>query len=74
LSGFLGRGTVAAFDDEVGLGTVQGEDGRTWQFHCTRISDGTRTIAPGAPVVFEVGPGGPGRWEATAVVKVAPRP
>jgi len=67
----IARGTVASFDEDVGLGTVEGEDGGTWLFHCTRIADGTRTIARGAAVVFEIGPGGPGRWEATAVVKVA---
>ena len=50
---------------DVGLGTVRDEDGREWPFHCTQIADGSRTIDVGAPVVFEVGPGAPGRWEAT---------
>ena len=67
----IARGTVTAFDEQVGLGTVEDEDRRSWPFHCTRITDGSRTIALGAAVVIEVGPGGPGRWEATAVVKVA---
>ncbi len=63
-------GVVDAFDEHVGLGTVRGEDGRTWPFHCTRITDGSRSVDVGAAVVFEVGPGGPGRWEAVAVLKL----
>ena len=63
-------GTVVAFDEHVGLGTVQGEDGRTWEFHCTRITDGSRSVAVGARVAFEVGAAGPGRWEAVGVLKL----
>ena len=61
------RGTVVEFDDHRGYGTVRGDDGTALFFHCTRIADGTRTIAVGAPVVFEVVPGHGGRWEAAAV-------
>jgi cold shock CspA family protein len=64
------RGTVEDFDEYVGLGTVRAEEGRTWPFHCTRITDGSRTIEPGAPVAFLVGPGAPGRWEAIRVMKL----
>lgn len=56
-------GTVVSFDEHLGLGEVSSDRG-TWPFHCTSILDGTRRIAPGTPVVFDVGPGGPGRWEA----------
>ncbi len=64
------RGAVTAFDEARGLGTVVGDDGRAWSFHCTRIADGTRTIDAGTPVIFTVAPGGPGRWEATGLVKL----
>jgi len=59
-------GTVVEFDEARGWGTVQAETG-SFPFHCTQISDGTRTIAVGTTVSFEVRPGGLGRWEAAAV-------
>jgi CspA family cold shock protein len=62
-------GTVTAFDEHVGLGTVAGDDGREYLFHCVEIADGTRTIAPGTPVTFELLPK-LGRYEAS---RVAPR-
>ena len=61
------RGTVTAFDDRRGLGTIRGDDGTDYPFHSTRIADGTRTIAVGATVEFEVVPGQLGRWEAAAI-------
>jgi CspA family cold shock protein len=61
------RGTVTAFDEHRGLGTVTADDGRTFSFHCTRIADGTRTIATGTAVTFDVVPGHLGRYEATAI-------
>jgi CspA family cold shock protein len=61
------RGTVATFDDDVGLGNVRGDDGRTYGFHCTQIADGTRSIAPGTVVRFDVIAGHLGRWEAAAL-------
>lgn len=63
-------GEVVAFDESRGLGTVRGPDGREWPFHCTRIADGTRTVAIGAAVVFAIAPGPPGGWEATGLVKL----
>lgn len=63
-------GEVVAFDESRGLGTVRGADGREWMFHCTRIADGSRTIPVGAAVAFAVGPGRPGGWEATGLVKL----
>jgi cold shock CspA family protein len=63
-------GTVAEFDEHKGYGTVRADDGAEYFFHCTRISDGTRTIAVGTLVAFDVAPGHLGRWEATAVTAV----
>jgi cold shock CspA family protein len=59
-------GTVVEFDEARGWGAIEA-GGRTLPFHCTQISDGTRTIAVGTTVSFEVRPGGMGRWEAGAV-------
>ena len=64
------KGTVSTFDEAAGLGTVVDADSRSWTFHCTRISDGSRSIDVGAGVMFQIGPGAPGRWEATSVVKL----
>jgi cold shock CspA family protein len=64
------RGSVAAFDEQRGLGTVEA-DGATYPFHCTQIGDGTRSIEVGTPVTFDVAAGGLGRWEA---VSVTPQP
>lgn len=61
------EGRVASFDDFVGLGLVDGADGQSIGFHCTQISDGSRTIAVGTPVTFAVVAGHLGRWEATRV-------
>jgi cold shock CspA family protein len=57
-------GTVIAFDEHRGYGTVRGTDGRELFFHCTAIADGSRRIAVGTEVVFAVVPGHCGRWEA----------
>lgn len=61
------KGKVAAFDEHVGLGEIEGDDGRRYPFHCTQLADGTRTIEAGTAVAFEVVPGPLGRWEATGV-------
>jgi CspA family cold shock protein len=60
------RGTVATFDDPRGLGTITADDGVAYPFHCTQIADGTRTIAVGTAVRFELLPK-LGRYEATAI-------
>jgi cold shock CspA family protein len=60
-------GVVVAFDEAVGLGTVRADDGSEFGFHCTQIADGTRTIAAGARVRFDVAPGHRGLWEAVAL-------
>lgn len=63
------RGTVAAFDEHAGFGTVRTEDGRELFFHCTQLTDGTRSIEVGTVVRFEIVPGRLGRWEAARVEK-----
>jgi len=60
------QGEVTEFDEPRGLGTIE-SGGVAYPFHCTQIADGTRTIAVGTAVRFEVHPGGMGRWEATAI-------
>lgn len=64
------QGTVTAFDDDRGLGEVRSDDD-VYPFHCTAIVDGTRTIEVGVKVTFGLRPAGMGRWEATAIEKVA---
>jgi len=60
------NGTVTAFDDPRGLGTITADDGEVYAFHCTQIADGTRTIEVGTAVRFELLPK-LGRYEATAI-------
>jgi cold shock CspA family protein len=60
------NGNVAAFDDGSGLGEIESADGRRIPFHCVAIADGTRTIAVGTAVVFDLVPK-LGRWEAAAI-------
>ena len=59
-------GTVVEFDAERGLGRIDADDGRSFPFHCTQISDGTRSIAVGALVWFDL-LAKLGRYEATAI-------
>jgi cold shock CspA family protein len=61
------QGTIAAFDAHRGLGEIAGDDGNRYPFHCTVITDGSRTIGVGTTVAFEVVAGLAGRWEATDV-------
>ncbi len=60
-------GSVTAFDEHRGLGEITAPNGTVYAFHCTAIADGTRTIAVGADVQFEVRPGRVGNWEAAAI-------
>ena len=64
------RGTVTAFDDHVGLGTVTAADGTEYLFHCVEIADGSRTIAVGTAVDFELLPK-LGRYEASRIKPTA---
>jgi CspA family cold shock protein len=63
----VARGVVSEFDERRGLGVITAEDGTRYPFHATRIANGTRTIAAGAAVEFEIVPGNLGRWEAAAI-------
>jgi cold shock CspA family protein len=65
--GGVERGRVERFDQEVGLGEVRAGDGRLLAFHCTEIAGGSRQIALGTEVTFEVAPGHLGIWEAHSV-------
>jgi cold shock CspA family protein len=65
------RGRVRTFDERRGLGEIESDDGATIPFHCTAIANGTRRIAPGTAVEFDVVAGLPGRWEAAAIEKRA---
>jgi CspA family cold shock protein len=58
---------VVAFDDARGLGEIEAADGSRYGFHCTQISDGSRTIAVKTLVEFEVAPGHLGTWQAVGV-------
>jgi len=59
-------GVVVTFDRARGRGEIE-SDGRRFGFHSTRIADGTRTIAVGTEVAFELAPGPLGLWEATMI-------
>jgi cold shock CspA family protein len=60
------RGTVTAFDESAGLGTITGNDGIERAFHCIEIADGSRSIGVGAEVSFEL-LAKFGRWEAANI-------
>jgi cold shock CspA family protein len=60
-------GVVATFDEARGFGEIEGGAGERYFFHCTRIADGSRTIAPSTKVEFEVVAGQLGRWEAAGI-------
>jgi cold shock CspA family protein len=62
-------GTVTEFDEQTGLGTVVGADGRQYLFHCIEIVDGSRTVDLGQPVRFQPLPKF-GRIQAGRLVKL----
>ena len=61
-------GTVTAFDERRGLGTIRGDDAE-YGFHTTQIVDGSRSIRVGQAVEFDIVPGRLGDWEATHIHK-----
>jgi cold shock CspA family protein len=67
-------GRVTWFDDASGLGTITGDDGQTYAFHCTAILDGSRTIPEGVVVEFETRPARHGTYEAAAITPTADSP
>lgn len=46
-------GVVAEFDIDSGLGVIEA-DGRRFAFHCVEIADGSRDIAHGTDVRFDL--------------------
>ena len=60
-------GDVVEFDDALGMGVVEYGPGRRLDFHCTAITDGSRSIAVGSVVAFVITPGHLGRLEAQSV-------
>ena len=63
------RGTVTSFDKHVGLGEITRDDGWVVPFHCIVIADGSRDIAVGTDVEFDL-MCKLGRYEADHVVAV----
>jgi CspA family cold shock protein len=64
--GAVRRGVVIAFDEQSGLGEIDGSDGTDYGFHCIEIADGSRTIVVGADVSFDL-LAKLGRWEAANI-------
>jgi len=60
-------GVVVSFDERAGWGRVRGGGGEELFFHCTAVADGSRTIAEGTEVDYEIVPGHRGRWEAWSI-------
>jgi len=65
------RGRVRSFDERRGMGEITSEDGNVLEFHSTAIANGSRRIAEGTQVEFDVVAGLPGRWEAAGIEKRA---
>lgn len=47
-------GLVAEFDSPAGLGYIDSANGNRYLFHCIAIADGSREIAVGQKVLFEL--------------------
>jgi hypothetical protein len=62
-------GVVTDFSEERGRGVITATDGANFEFHATRIADGTRRIPVGTVVRFTVVPAALGRWEASAITR-----
>ena len=62
---------MRAFDERRGVGEVTSDDGNVLAFHSSAIANGSRKIAEGTLVEFDVVAGLPGRWEAAAIEKRA---
>ncbi len=60
-------GHVVSFDEARGLGTVEFGPGRRVPFHCSVITDGSRTIDAGAVVAVRIVAGRLGILEARSV-------
>lgn len=60
------QGIVTGFDRDVGLGEITDDAGVVVPFHCIAIGDGSRDIAVGAAVAFDLLPK-LGRYEAASI-------
>jgi CspA family cold shock protein len=69
--GGVHTGRVVEFDPARGWGGIADAEGTRFEFHCTQIADGSRTIPVGVAVRFSIRAGHRGRWEATGVTPVA---
>jgi cold shock CspA family protein len=63
-------GRIATFDEFMGRGEIEARGGLRFPFHCTAITDGSRTIAPDTAVKFRIVPGPLGALEATRITPV----
>jgi len=63
--------TVSMFDQARGLGEVATDDGRSWSFHSTAITDASRAIKVGAAVAVVVRPTHGGGFQAVEVTKIS---
>ena len=59
-------GRVVSFDAAVGLGEIESSTGERHLFHCIEIADGSRTIAVGTTVSFDL-LAKFGRYEAASI-------
>ena len=64
------QGRVVEFDEHVGTGTVEGEDGSRLFFHCVAIAYGSRRVDVGEAVTYDVVPGRLGRYEAWRIQRL----
>lgn len=67
LLGKIRSGRVRSFDEDVGLGEIDADEGGSYLFHTTAIVDGSRAIAVGTEVHFLAFFAARGRIEATEV-------
>jgi CspA family cold shock protein len=63
----MSHGSVTEFDEPRGLGAITDDTGNIFTFHCVEIADGTRSIAIGTTVRFDV-LAKLGRYEAARIV------
>jgi cold shock CspA family protein len=61
-------GAVDEFDEPRGLGTVLGDDGRRYRFHCTAVANGSRRIDVGTRITFILAAGHLGQIEARQIL------
>ena len=63
------HGKVTEFNETRGRGVVTAHDGRAFEFHSTRIADGSRRIPVGVAVTFVTVPAIRGRYEAAEITR-----